>query len=65
MVSQSQRISYERMQISYRIMKASERVPQRSTSRRLAKTFFIHGMWLFGAKWNQSLQTITELSDQD
>ena len=51
-VSRQERISLERLHIKYRIMKARERVPMRAGTKKRSKTFYVYGMWLFGAKWD-------------
>ena len=49
----------------YRIMRNDEQVPLRTYNKKNAKTFYIHGMWLFGAKWDQENNTICDLSPDD
>lgn len=55
----------ERLHIKYRIMKESEMVPMKFLSSKKSRTFYIYGMWLYGAKWNQQRNTICDLSAED
>ena len=64
-VSRQERVSLERLHIKYRIMKGRERVPMRGGSKKRSKTFYVYGMWLFGAKWDQSEDTICDLDAGD
>ena len=61
MVSRKWKIPLERLHISYRIMKGSENVPMRSKTKNQASTFYIYGMWLYGAMWDQQNDTVCDL----
>ena len=52
-VSRQEKIPLERLHINYRIMKDSEMVPMKFMSNKKSRTFFIYGVWLYGAKWDQ------------
>ena len=46
-------------------MRGSEKVPKKSEKKKQASTFFIYGMWLYGAKWDQLNETICDLGPED
>lgn len=65
-VSRQENISMERLHITYRIMKERESEhPMLFNNKRKSKTFYINGLWLYGAKWNSQQGTIEDLSPND
>ena len=64
-VSRQEKISLERLHIKYRIMKNSEMVPMKFLSSKKSCTFYIYGMWLYGAKWDQEKDSICDLEPND
>ena len=65
LVSRQDKISLERLTIKYRIMRDNEMVPMKFTSTKKSNTFFVYGLWLYGAKWDQTRATICDLNAND
>ena len=40
-------------------------VPMKFTSTKKSNTFFVYGLWLYGAKWDQTRATICDLNAND
>ncbi len=45
-------------------MKSDEKVPMQ-TAVKASKTFYAHGMFLYGAKWDSTTESIVDLSPND
>ena len=46
-------------------MRAKEKVPLRSFAKKSSNTFYITGLFMYGAKWDQERDTICDLSPND
>ena len=64
-VSRQDGISLERLHIKYRIMTESEIVPMKFYNKKKSRTFYVNGLWLYGAKWDEQEQTISDLHPSD
>ena len=64
-VSRQEKISIEKLDVSYRIMKAEEKVPMRSNNKKDLNVFYIYGLWLYGAKWDETKGSICDLTSTD
>lgn len=59
-VARRQRISIEELTISFRVMRANEEeYPHRKAE--MSNSFYIDGLWLYGAVWDEQQQTILDL----
>ena len=63
-VSRQERVPLERLVITYQIMKQGEAMKQ-VQRRKKSKTFYIYGMWLYGAKWDRQRETICDLAPNE
>ena len=63
-MSRQERVPLERLVITYQIMKQGEAMKQ-VQRRKKSKTFYIYGMWLYGAKWDHQRETICDLAPNE
>lgn len=65
-VSRQHMISLERLRINYRVMPEQEMPKMKFiANKKGSKSFFMHGLYLYGAKWDPEKQTICDLDAKD